>query len=254
MPPEPPEPRSANHLPGMIEPSALHIEGLTFGYRRDRPLFDHLSLSIGPGERVGLIGPNGTGKTTLFLLICGLLTAAGGTIKVLGNPIKPGQFNPDVGLVFQDPDDQLFCPTVEADVAFGPEEMGLTAAAVRDRVGAAVAATGIGDLLDRAPHQLSGGQKRMVAIAGVLACQPRLMLYDEPSANLDAIARRRLIDFLHQSPATALISSHDLDLLRQTCDRAIVIHRGHLLADGTPDAVLGDRAVQDACGLDPKIP
>ncbi|MCG9886164.1 MAG: energy-coupling factor ABC transporter ATP-binding protein [Cyanobacteria bacterium] len=254
MPPEPPEPRSVNHLPGMIEPSALHIEGLTFGYRRDRPLFDHLSLSIGPGERVGLIGPNGTGKTTLFLLICGLLTAAGGTIKVLGNPIKPGQFNPDVGLVFQDPDDQLFCPTVEADVAFGPEEMGLTAAAVRDRVGAAVAATGIGDLLDRAPHQLSGGQKRMVAIAGVLACQPRLMLYDEPSANLDAIARRRLIDFLHQSPATALISSHDLDLLRQTCDRAIVIHRGHLLADGPPDAVLGDRAVQDACGLDPKTP
>lgn len=244
MPPEP------SAVPPALEPAALDIAGLTFGYRRDRALFEGLSLRVSPGERVGLVGPNGTGKTTLFLLICGLLTAAGGTVSVFGKPVVPGRFNADVGLVFQDPDDQLFCPTVAADVAFGPEEMGLTAAAVRDRVGAAVAATGIEPLLDRAPHQLSGGQKRMVAIAGVLACQPRLMLYDEPSANLDAIARRRLLDFLQQSPATALISSHDLDLLRRTCDRAIVIHQGQLLADAPPETVLRDRAVQRACGLD----
>lgn len=233
-----------------MDPIALDIQQLQFGYGADRPLFDGLSLQVRSGERVGLVGPNGTGKTTLFLLICGLLSTAGGRIQAYDRTIEPGQFNPDIGLVFQDPDDQLFCPTVAADVAFGPEEMGLPPEDIRDRVATAVAATGIGDLQSKAPHHLSGGQKRMVAIAGVLACRPRLVLYDEPSANLDAIARRRLIDYLQQSPQTTLISSHDLSLLLETCDRAIVIHRGKLLADGPTAEVLRDRAVVETCGFD----
>ncbi|NES23119.1 MAG: ABC transporter ATP-binding protein, partial [Symploca sp. SIO3E6] len=178
---------------------AIQISGLSFSYPNQPPVLQELSFTIHPGERVGLIGPNGAGKSTLFLSICGLLQPTSGEILLCGKPVVKGEFRPEIGLVFQNPNDQLFCPSVQDDVAFGPENLGLSATEIEYRVKEALAVTGIQKLAERVPHHLSGGQKCMVAIAGVLAMQPQVILYDEPSANLDLRSRRRLIDFLQEA-------------------------------------------------------
>ncbi|NEO81874.1 MAG: ABC transporter ATP-binding protein, partial [Moorea sp. SIO4G3] len=193
---------------------ALAIDSLYFSYPDQPDSLRNINLTIKPGERIGLIGPNGAGKTTLFLTICGVLkpTRARGML-LFGKPVVAGEFRPEIGLVFQNPDDQLFSPSVWDDVAFGPENMGLPAVDVEQRVQQALSLTGVEHLAARVPHNLSGGQKCMVAIAGVLAMGPSLVLYDEPSANLDLRSRRRLISFLKRSEETILISSHDLELI-----------------------------------------
>lgn len=193
--------------------AAIAIKDLSLTYPQRGTVLERLNLRIVAGERVGVIGPNGAGKTTLFLTICGVLSAIAGEIYLFGKPVVPGEFRPEIGLVFQDPDDQLFCPTVRDDVAFGPENLQLSPQEVEARVQEALRITGVLSLSERTPYQLSGGEKCMVAIATVLAMHPQLILYDEPSANLDLRARRRLIEFLKASRQTFAIASHDLELL-----------------------------------------
>jgi cobalt/nickel transport system ATP-binding protein len=231
----------------LVEP-VLTVSGLWFSYP-DRPdVLKDISLRVMPGERVGLIGPNGSGKTTLFLDICGVLKPYAGEITVLGKPVRNGDFRPDVGLVFQNPDDQLFCPSVRDDVAFGPQNMKLSKEEVDARVMDALAAVGAVELAARPAHHLSGGEKRMVSIAGVLAMRPRLVMYDEPSANLDIRSRRRLIRLLQASRETMLIASHDLELILEICHRVVLMDDGCIIAVGNPREIMGDDRLMEAHG------
>lgn len=232
------------------EREAIAARNLCFGYPDQPEVLANISLTIGEGDRVGIIGHNGCGKTTLFMLLCGVLTPAAGEIHLFGEPLKPGQFRPEVGLLFQDPDDQLFSASVRDDLAFGPQNMGLDPAEVEARVVQAADMAGITHLLDRLPHHLSGGEKQMVAIAGLLAMTPQIILYDEPTASLDLRTRRRLIRFLQNSTETVLISSHDLEFVLEVCDRVILIDEGRIIADGCPRQIMGDRALMEAHGLE----
>ncbi len=236
--------------PKTVTQSALQLSELCCSYP-DRPdVLQQVSLEIKPGERVGLIGPNGAGKTTLFLAICGVLPPKQGDITSFGKAVRTGEFRPEIGLLFQNPTDQLFSMSVRDDVAFGPMNMGLSELDVQERVSAVLELTGISDLADCPPHHLSGGQKQMVAIAAILAMRPRIMLYDEPSASLDIRARRRLIQFLQQCQETLLISAHDLEFILEVCDRVILLDEGRVVADGTAQAIMGNQDLMEAHGLE----
>lgn len=229
--------------------NALEINNLSFSYP-GHSVLDQISLTIKDGERVGIIGPNGAGKTTLFHSVCGVLKPTAGEIQLYDQKVKAGKFHPAVGLVFQYPDDQIFSPTVYDDIAFGPRNMGLSDSEVEGRVHDAMALTGIEELSDRAPHHLSGGQKRMVAIAGIQAMQPRVIIYDEPSANLDMRSRRRLINFIKASSETVLVSSHDLEMVVELCERVILIDEGQIVADGDTIEIMGNKELMEAHGLE----
>lgn len=228
----------------------IAISNLCFSYPDNPDVIRGINLTIRSGDRVGIIGHNGCGKTTLFLLICGILTPSSGEIHLLNQPVEPGVFRPEVGLVFQNPDDQLFSASVWDDVAFAPQNMGLSEEAVAQQVEAALATTGVQDLANRPPHHLSGGEKRMVAIAGVLAMGPQIILYDEPTANLDLRARRRLIQFLQHSQETLVISSHDLEFVLEVCDRVVLMDGGQIVADGDPHPLMSDAALMERYGLE----
>ena len=229
---------------------AIDIQGLCFSYPDNPGVLRQIDLQIREGERVGSIGANGAGKTTLFLSICGVLTPEAGKVVLFGKPVERGEFRPEVGLVFQNPSDQLFSPSVWDDVAFGPQNMGFDPEEVEARVRAALELTRMAELSDRPPHHISGGEKRMVAIASILSMRPKLTIYDEPSANLDLGMRRRLIQFLQRSQETLLISSHDLELILEVCDRVVLIDKGCIVADGSPLDLLSDRALMEAHGLE----
>ena len=229
---------------------AIAVNNLSFFYPNQSSILHNLNLTIFPGEKVGLIGPNGAGKTTLFLLICGVLSPTSGEIRLFDQPIEAGNFCPEIGLVFQNPDDQLFCSRVRDDVAFGPENMGLEPEEIDRRVEKALAVTGVSHLGDRVPYQLSGGEKCMVAIASILSMQPKIVLYDEPSANLDLRARRRLINFLRSSQETIVLSSHDLELILQVCDRLLLLNQGHIVADGIPREIMSNQTLMEAHSLE----
>lgn len=229
---------------------ALTVSDLTFAYPGGAPVLTGVDFELWPGERVGLIGPNGAGKTSIFLLVSGLLQADAGAITLYGEPVRKGAFRPDLGLVFQNPTDQLFSPSVRDDVAFGPINMGLAEADVEARVAQALATTGTQDLADRPPHHLSGGEKRMVSIASVLAMQPQLLVFDEPDANLDMQARRRLIRFMQHAPQTMLVASHDLELILEVCDRVLLLDGGRIVADGAAADIMGDDTLMTTHGLE----
>lgn len=233
-----------------IKTAAITVSNLSFAYAQNCTTLTEINLQISSREKVGLIGANGAGKTTLFLAICGALSPTRGKIKLFDKLVRPGNFYPEIGLVFQNPEDQLFCPTVRDDVAFGPENMGLSPEEIANRVSQALSLTGVSHLVDRVPHQLSGGEKSMVAIASVIALQPQIILYDEPSANLDLQARRRLIQFLQTSQETMMISSHDLELILEVCDRVILLNRGQIVADGIPQTIMSDRHLMEDNGLE----
>ena len=233
-----------------LETPAVTIKNLCFGYQNKQNTLTDINLKINLRETVGLIGANGAGKTTLFLSICGILSPTFGEIRLFDRLVQAGTFNPEIGLVFQNPDDQLFCPTVRDDIAFGPENLGISSEEIEERVRTALSLTGISHLIDRVPHHLSGGEKCMVAIASVLAMLPQIILYDEPSANLDLQARRRLIKFLQNSEETAIISSHDLELILEVCDRVILLNQGRIVADGIPQTIMSDRVLMEANGLE----
>ena len=228
--------------------SAVKVSGLSFAYSETINALQDVNLVIEPGERLGLIGPNGAGKTTLFLLLCGALKPSAGEITIFERPIKSGEFRPDIGMVFQNPDDQLFCPSVIDDVAFGPRSMGLNKAEVDVRVNETLSAVQGLDLAKRPPHHLSGGEKRMISIAGVLAMRPKLVVYDEPSANLDIRSRRRVIRLLQESTQTILISSHDHELILEVCNRVVLIDKGRIITDGNPRDIMSDEQLMEAHG------
>jgi cobalt/nickel transport system ATP-binding protein len=215
--------------------------------------YQGVTLSIRAEESVGLVGPNGAGKTSLLLAISGVLPYQQGELSVFGlNPsdIKARRHLPRcVGLVFQQADDQLFSPTVLDDVAFGPLNLGLTSDQTLERVHEALAAVKLRGYESRVPHRLSGGEKRRVALAGILAMQPRFLLLDEPSQDLDPRGRRELISILQQLPQGKLIASHDLDFVLATCPRTIVFDKT-VLADGKTAEILSCADLMEQHGLE----
>ena len=239
----------------------FEVSGLTYHYPDGSPALDGIGLRVDAGERVALLGPNGAGKSTLLLHVAGLLPERRrylhvhqpggaahrhglvGRVMVDGTELLPEsirRIRDMVGIVFQDPDDQLFGLTVDEDVAYGPRARRWTAETTARVVGESLAAVGLSGFGHRSPHHLSTGEKRRVCLAGVLACRPGLLLLDEPSSGLDPRGRRGLAALLRELTATIVVASHDLVFVTQLCSRAIVIDHGGVVADGSVEAVLGD--------------
>ncbi|HUW84852.1 MAG TPA: ABC transporter ATP-binding protein [Phycisphaerae bacterium] len=232
--------------------SAIQIESLSYRYPDGTSALRGVDLRAEPGAKVGLVGPNGAGKSTLLLCLDGFL-AARGRASVSGLSVSKANvkaIRSHVGLVFQNPDDQLFMPRLFDDVAFGPINQQLDPTQVRQRVAEALTDVGLTGMDDRAPHHLSMGQKRNAAIATVLAMKPDLLLLDEPSANLDPRSRRHLIELLAGMSITMLIASHDLDMIVQLCDRVALLDAGRIVADGATADILSDASLMDRHGLE----
>ena len=223
---------------------SLRISGLAFAYPDGYQALFGVNLEIAKGERVALLGPNGAGKTTLVLHLNGLLSGGEGIVEVAGLPVEKQNFaeiRRRVGVVFQDPDDQLFMPTVRADVAFGPANMGLSGSDLDARVDEALAQVAMSEYADRPPHHLSFGQRRRVAVATVLAMHPEILVLDEPSSNLDPASRRELADILRSLDITLFMVTHDLPYALELCPRSVVLSEGVVVADGpTRDILLND--------------
>jgi energy-coupling factor transporter ATP-binding protein EcfA2 len=249
---------------------ALAVEALVYHYPDGSPALDGVSLAIAAGERVALLGPNGAGKSTLLLHLAGLLPErhrylhehgphahphrhdVSGCIAIDGVTIGRGairEVRDRVGIVFEDPDDQLFGLTVGEDVAYGPESRGWPRARVDEAVRKALAAVRLAGFEPRSPHHLSAGEKRRACLAGALACEPGLLLLDEPSSGLDPRGRRELAELLVALPATLLVASHDLDFVRRVCPRALILDDGRLAADGATGALLADGGLLARHGL-----
>ena len=245
-----------------VPPPALEVTDLVFTYPDGSRALEGASLSIAVGERVALLGPNGAGKTTLSLHTNGILRATGGTVRVAGLTLADAtlrEVRRRVGFVFQDPDDQLFMPTVEEDVAFGPANLGLSGEELRARVAEALDAVGMRALAGRPPHHLSGGERRRVAIATVLASRPDLLVLDEPTSGLDPASRRELIEQLRSLAITQLVVTHDLAMALELCPRSLVLDAGRIVADGPTRALLADADLLAAhrlelpYGMDPAL-
>jgi cobalt/nickel transport system ATP-binding protein len=222
---------------------ALLVERLAYAYPDGTQALFGVDLHVAPGERVAVLGPNGAGKTTLVMHLNGVLQAGAGRIEVAGLPVTKQnlkEIRRRVGVVFQDPDDQLFMPTVSEDVAFGPANFGVTGPALEAAVSSALAAVGVSDLASKSPLHLSFGQRRRVAVATVLACDPEIMVLDEPSANLEPVARRELAEVLLSLDRTMLMVTHDLPYALQLCPRSILIDGGVIVADGPTEKLLAD--------------
>ena len=230
----------------------LLFDNIHYSYTPEREVLRGLTLRLDHGEKVALVGANGAGKSTLMLHANGLLTPASGRVAIGDMVISPKTLpiiRQSVGMVFQNPDDQLFMPTVEEDVGFGPANMHLSREEIAARVERALQAVGALDLRHRSPQQLSGGEKHRVAIATVLAMEPSILVMDEPSAGLDPRARRQMIELLLGFGHTALIATHDLDLAQRLCPRTVIMLAGQIAADGPTEQILGDSALLDRCGL-----
>ncbi len=222
---------------------AVRVRNLRYSYPDGHVALAGIDLDVAPGERVALLGPNGAGKTTLMLHLNGVLTASQGTVEIGGTELSRNtvrDIRRRVGLVFQDPDDQLFMPTLAQDVAFGPANFGLRGEELEARVARALEVVSMTELAARSPAHMSGGQRRRAALATVLACEPEVLVLDEPSANLDPVARRELAETLKQLTATMLIVTHVLPYAAQLCDRAIVMDGGVIVADGAVGDILSD--------------
>jgi energy-coupling factor transporter ATP-binding protein EcfA2 len=267
-----------SHAPAHI----LKVDHLSYRYPTGQIALCDVNFVVGVNEIVGLVGPNGAGKTTLLLHLNGLLmgtrvansagvlgstfaehaqslAANGGEreqrapVEVLGMPVTPENFpeiRRNVGVMFQDPDDQLFCPTVRDDVAFGPLNLEFPRDEVLRRVAESLAAVGLAGFEDRRPHELSFGEKRRVCLAGVLACEPSLLALDEPSSNLDPRSRRGLIEILKNCEAAQIIASHDLELVAELCSRVFVLDQGRVQANGPTREILGNEPLMARHGLE----
>ena len=239
----------------MTEP-IVSVEDVKFSYPAGVSALKGVSLEIKKGEKVAILGPNGSGKSTLILLIAGLLNPTKGQIKVFGQPTTSKDFpklRSRIGLVFQDPDDQLFTPTVREDVEYGPKNLGLPAKVISERCDHILEDIGISHLKDRPPHRLSFGEKKKVSLATALILRPELLILDEPTANLDLLSRRALIDLLNELNAegtTIVISTHDVEALPELADRVIVVSQGSLLGRGEMHKVLQDAALLESAGLE----
>jgi cobalt/nickel transport system ATP-binding protein len=266
--------RSSNDDGGL--PDAVRVAGLSYRYPDGKEALRRIDLTLRPGESVALVGPNGAGKSTLLLHLNGLLPGKGGGSLGHGHDIEPGdslngrrrgdarvwidglevnnrnarEIRRRVGLVFQDPDDQLFCNTVLEDVAFGPLNLGLGAAESRRIALECLECVDLADEADRQPHHLSFGDRKRACLAGVLACRPSVLVLDEPTANLDPRGRRRFIELIRGLDCTKLIATHDLEMALELCVRTVVLDSGRVVADGPTRRVLGDAALMEAHGLE----
>jgi cobalt/nickel transport system ATP-binding protein len=236
-----------------VAEAALEVRDLAYAYPDGRQVLYGINLTVRAGERVAVLGPNGAGKTTLVLHLNGILTAGHGSVSVAGLPVERAhlrEIRRRVGIVFQDPDDQLFMPTVAQDVAFGPTNLGLDPDAVAERVSEALTAVGMASHADRAPHHLSFGQRRRVAVATVLAMRPELLVLDEPTSNLDPASRRELADILESLSLPTLIVTHDLPYAWQLCPRSVLLDEGVIVADRPTAELLGDEELLRAHRLE----
>jgi cobalt/nickel transport system ATP-binding protein len=227
----------------MTDVPTVEVSGLAYAYPDGHQALFGVDLRLRRGEHVALLGPNGAGKTTLALHLNGLLHPGAGTVRVGGVEIDErtaAEVRGRVGILFQDPDDQLFMPTVARDVAFGPANQGLRGEALQRRVDAALDAVGLTELGQRPPHHLSFGQRRRAALAGVLAMRPELLVLDEPSSNLDPAARADLVELLQRTPVTLLVVTHDLPLAAELCERSVVMSAGRIVADAPTGDLLRD--------------
>jgi cobalt/nickel transport system ATP-binding protein len=231
----------------------LDVRGLAYAYPDGHQALYGVDLHVHRGERVALLGPNGAGKTTLVLHLNGILTAGAGTVSVSGLPVAKqnlAEIRRRVGIVFQDPDDQLFMPTVRDDVAFGPANLGLRGDDLEQRVLASLEQVGMAEYVDRPPHHLSFGQRRRVAVATVLAMEPEILVLDEPSSNLDPASRRELAEILTSLDVTVLMVTHDLPYAFELCPRSVVLSDGAVVADGATYDVLTDHTLMSAHRLE----
>ena len=235
---------------------AIEINRLSYRYPDGTEALREVSFTIAPGECVGLLGPNGSGKSTLLLHLNGILPEKPGAesaVRINGVAVTASQIEAvrrQVGLLFQDPDDQLFCATVEEDVAFGPSQLGLAADIVAARVRAALERVGLAGYGRRTPHHLSQGEKRRACLAGVLAYEPSVLVLDEPTSGLDPRGRREFKKLLREVSATKLVATHDLELVVELCPRSIVLDGGRIVADGPTVELLGNEELMLAHGLE----
>jgi len=230
----------------------LSINHLSIQYPDGTKAVDDISFHIAKGKKVALVGENGAGKTTLMLAIAGVINSTG-SINVDGIELQKNtieEVRKKVGMVFQNPDDQLFMPTIYDDIAFGPRNLGEDEETIRYRVEDRLKLLNIEHLRDKTALHLSGGEKRMAALATVLAMKPEMMLLDEPTAFLDPKARRKLIEILQKLPHTMLISTHDFLFAEAICDEVIVVKSGKLFAQGMPKSLLYDQPLMDEAGVE----
>jgi len=232
----------------------IKINNLSFSYPDGQPALSGLSLTVGQGESVAVIGPNGAGKSTLLLHLNGILHS-NGTVRVFDRPVNDKNLRwvrSRVGLVFQDPDDQLFSPTVFDDVAFGPINMGYSETEVHQAVSKALEWVGMAGYEKRSSHHLSIGERKRIAIATVLSMSPQILALDEPSGNLDPRSKWSLISLLRRLPMTKIVATHDLELVRALCSRTVILDRGQIVIDGTTSLILNDKSLLAAHGLAPQ--
>jgi cobalt/nickel transport system ATP-binding protein len=221
----------------------IELRDVRYTYPDGHVALDGISLAFGTGERVAVLGPNGAGKSTLCLHLNGILRPSSGQVRIGGTPVDDATLadvRRRVGVVFQDPDDMLFMPTVEQDIAFGPANLGLDRQEIATRVTQALDMVGMAEVRDRPPHHLSFGQRKRVAAAAVLAMRPDVLVLDEPSSNLDPRSRREFAELLAGLPQTLILVTHDLPYAWQLCDRAVIVDAGTVVADGPIDEILRD--------------
>ncbi|HHM05713.1 MAG TPA: ABC transporter ATP-binding protein [Gammaproteobacteria bacterium] len=237
----------------MEDHAAIAVNNVWFSYPDGHQVLKGVSCRIAPGEKVALIGPNGAGKSTFMSLLNGVEMAAEGSVSIGGLKVEKGaltQIRRKVGIVFQDPDDQLFCPSVFDDVAFGPLNLGLPHDDVQRRAKEALALVGLEGFEERASFHLSFGERKRLALATVLSYQPDILVFDEPSTNMDPLNRRKLIKWLQGSDKTILLCTHDLDIALDVCERCLVLAGGKLVADGPARDILYNRTLLEENNLE----
>ena len=235
---------------------AVEVRELRFAYPNGAQALDGVTFSVEEGECVGIIGPNGCGKSTLLLHLNGVLPeklSGVPNVSIFEKPLTPDTIfhaRQQVGLLFQDPDDQLFCPTVYEDVAFGPKQFGFSDEETERLVESTLARVGLSGFEDRSPHHLSGGEKQRVCLAGILACRPKILALDEPTSNLDPRGKRELKGYLKEIAVTKIIASHDLEMIVELCPRTIILDTGRIVADGGTVELLNNEELMLAHGLE----
>lgn len=237
----------------MTPSGSITLDDVHYDYPDGHPVLRGVSLDIRPGERVAILGRNGAGKTTLLLHLNGILTPTRGVVSINGRPITKDSLREvrrSVGIVFQDPDDQLFMPTVGEDVAFGPQNFGISEPELSDRVRLALHAVGLPHVIDHAPHHLSLGQRRRAAIATILATHSDIVVLDEPTSNLDPPSRRELSHTLTDLSSTLVVVTHDLPYAHEICTRAVILDEGKIVADGPTHDIMTDTSLLASHGLE----
>lgn len=233
---------------------AIKVENLSYRYPDGKSALQSVSFEVKNGESVALMGPNGAGKTTLFLIINGLLEATSGNIFIFDTKINGKKsirnIRNRIGIVFQNPDDQLFCPTVFDDIAFGPLNYDVPTDEIKKRVKEALEAVGMSGFENRLSHHLSLGEKKRVSIATILSMRPEIILLDEPSSNLDPRSRRKMIETIKKLDATKIIATHDLKMALELCGRGIIMDEGKIVADGILTDIFNDRQLLEEHGLE----